>query len=172
MKMENRNRKQKCMGNKGFSLVELIIVIAIMAILVGVLAPQMIRYVERTRVSADTQLADTVRTAIRTAMLDPVVLEDDDSRDYIAGITGTDTNLDDLAALATPNAFVNAVAATLGVAVGDLDEVDTRLQSAISAAAPAGATLQIMFTITPNDVTVTIDNSDDGAGAEIVVPRP
>lgn len=32
-------KKQKSMGNKGFSLVELIIVIAIMAILVGVLAP-------------------------------------------------------------------------------------------------------------------------------------
>lgn len=32
-------KKQKSMGNKGFSLVELIIVIAIMAILVGVMAP-------------------------------------------------------------------------------------------------------------------------------------
>lgn len=39
--------------NKGFSLVELIIVVAIMAILVGLLAPQYIKYVEKSRKSAD-----------------------------------------------------------------------------------------------------------------------
>ena len=32
-------KTQKKLGNKGFSLVELIVVIAIMAVLVGVLAP-------------------------------------------------------------------------------------------------------------------------------------
>ena len=64
-------------NNKGFSLVELIIVIAIMAILVGVMAPQLIKYIEKTNVSSDTQVADSVRSAVTTAMLDPAVIQDD-----------------------------------------------------------------------------------------------
>ena len=50
--------------NKGFSLVELIIVIAIMAILVGILAPQFIKYIEQSREAKDIQAIDSIRKAI------------------------------------------------------------------------------------------------------------
>lgn len=52
-------------NNKGFSLVELIVVIAIMAVLVVVLAPQFTKYVERSRNSTDRQNATAIVTAVQ-----------------------------------------------------------------------------------------------------------
>ena len=76
-------------NNKGFSLVELIIVIAIMAILVGVMAPQLIKYIEKTNVSSDVQLCDSVRTALNTACLDPDVVKNGGD---LADSTGANVN--------------------------------------------------------------------------------
>lgn len=56
---------KKKMNNKGFSLVELIIVIAIMAILVVVLAPQYLKYVERSRNSTDRDNATAIESALQ-----------------------------------------------------------------------------------------------------------
>lgn len=57
--------KRERMRDKGFSLVELIIVLAMMAILVVVLAPQYLKYLERARNSADLQNARTIVNAIQ-----------------------------------------------------------------------------------------------------------
>jgi len=56
--------------NTGFSLVELIIVIAIMAILTAILAPQLLKYVERARISRDEVTLDEVNSAINIALTD------------------------------------------------------------------------------------------------------
>lgn len=61
---------KKEMNNKGFSLVELIVVIAIMAVLVGILAPQFLRYVEKSRYQKDVSAVDEVKNACETALAD------------------------------------------------------------------------------------------------------
>lgn len=65
------NLKEQKLNNKGFSLVELIIVIAIMAVLIGVLAPQYLKYVERSRQSADLDSINTMLHALEIYNADP-----------------------------------------------------------------------------------------------------
>lgn len=76
--------KKEKMNDKGFSLVELIIVIAIMAVLVVVLAPQYLKYVERSRNSTDLQNATAMVTAIQVYAADPNV---EDTAAFQSGAT-------------------------------------------------------------------------------------
>ena len=58
-------------NNKGFTLIELIIVIAILAILIGIVGMASIRYVEKSRKSADEQTLDSISTAVQALIVDP-----------------------------------------------------------------------------------------------------
>lgn len=77
-------------NNAGFSLVELIIVIAIMMILIGFLTPQFLKYVEKSRRAADMELMDNLFDAFSYASMDASVDE--------STIVKTNTNLGALSA--------------------------------------------------------------------------
>lgn len=66
--MKKRIQKYLSGSNEGFSLVELIIVIAIMAILVGVVALAVIPNLEKSRESKDLTTLDSLVSGVTTAL--------------------------------------------------------------------------------------------------------
>jgi type IV pilus assembly protein PilA len=68
-------KKEVMKNNKGFSLVELIVVIAIMAVLMAVLAPALLRYVEKSRVQKDESAVSEVKNAVEIALSDNDIYE-------------------------------------------------------------------------------------------------
>ncbi len=73
-----RNKIQKYLSGEreGFSLVELIIVIAIMAILIGIVALAVIPYLEKSRVGKDQQTIDTIYSAFKNEIASQQISED------------------------------------------------------------------------------------------------
>ena len=138
-------------NNKGFSLVELIIVIAIMAILVGVMAPQLIKYIEKTNVSSDTQLCDSVKTAITTAMMDPSVLSD--TNNGIGSLTSGA-----VASINTTTAVGKEIAVILGM---DLSAINSEIKSSNEGGSGATGGMSVQYAVVnSNSVHVWIDKSD------------
>lgn len=90
-------------NNRGFSLVELIIVVTIMSVLMIVLVPAMLRHVEKTRVTKDESAVAEVLKVTELALTDDklyteaggvditVTVKDDTELSVVCG-TGADPN--------------------------------------------------------------------------------
>lgn len=68
--------KRNTKYNQGFSMVELIVVIAIMAVLAGALAPMLIRYVNKARLSSDIDSGKELAKAMITVMTEDKTFDD------------------------------------------------------------------------------------------------
>lgn len=60
------------MKNKGFSLIELIIVVAIMAVLVAIIAPNLTKYLGRSKEQTDKKNLDEVKYQVQHSISDAV----------------------------------------------------------------------------------------------------
>lgn len=94
--------------NKGFSMVELIIVIAIMAILAAALAPALIKYINKSRLSTDITTGTSIASAAQAAMA--VEAANDDSTNFT-----TATEVNTLLGSAASNSFASEFAEVLAV---------------------------------------------------------
>lgn len=139
------NRKK---DNKGFSLVELIIVIAIMAILVGVVGTQVIPYINKSKESKDYQIVSSYGTAAMTAY--------SSNADKIS----TSSNI-------TFNVYATGLsgdAATLQAAIQDLTYTACPTAKFKSTKGKDIADIKITYNFTDNTITAQAVKSDGTTG--------
>ena len=65
-----KNLKNRLNDNKGFSLVELIVVIAIMVILIAMLVPNVVGYIKKASWASEQNAASTIFSAAQTYVTD------------------------------------------------------------------------------------------------------
>lgn len=128
--MKKEDVKVKKLNNKGFSLVEIIIVIAIMAILAGALAPQLMKYVEKSRVAADNNNCNAIKTAVMTALANESAYDSIDTTKLITFNANKPDKYSDGTTL--PDAFINELHGIVGTWPSVKEKNKTKFQITFS----------------------------------------
>ena len=139
-------------NNKGFSLVELIIVIAIMAVLVGVLAPTYLQYVEKSKKSNDVQTVDSIVNALEICAIDPEV--------QVAG----DWNLKITVDTTGIKIYDSEGAAEVATEYATKDNMDTRMESALFAIVGDSKLKSTKWNTSDNKLVILASPVADGYG--------
>lgn len=145
-------KKMSQKNNKGFSLVELIVVVAIMAVLMGILVPTLVKNVEKSKKQKDRNAIEEIRNTMVTNLADPLYSDLEGTITY----NGTNANSKEIT-ITTPD---NAPAATtdLGkfLAAVSSDIKDWTFTSKDYKAKP-----KVTFVIKDQQVTVYRDAEDE-----------
>lgn len=120
-----KKEEQRKKNNRGFSLVELIVVIAIMAVLVAVTAPQFTKYVDKSRQSVDATTVANVVSAAQVGVADVVSYPDITSGTYVITISGSGTEVTGATVDEPGSTAVTAMETAIEDACGDLDDIKT-----------------------------------------------
>ena len=121
-----------------------------MAILVGVMAPQLIKYIEKTNVSSDIQLCKTIKTAMETAATDAAVANESDYTPFSAGEGGAVTSVNPGGTV-----YLSSMEETLGV--GQLSQLESQKKATLSK--KSGNTIQYYW-VSDSSVVVYIPGTD------------
>lgn len=136
----------KKMNNKGFSLIELIIVIAIMAVLVAIIAPNLTKYLGKSKTQTDKTNLDEIKKQFKNAISDAAT-------DEITNVAGTYTvsgnSVTTTATSTGATAFAGYVSKALDADTNTKSKVDsskTKIQVVVSGSDSEGYTLTAKFT--------------------------
>ena len=111
-------RERLAKRNSGFTLVELIIVIAVIAVLTAVAAPQYIKYVEKSKISSDIHTAALIEGAVSVLCADGSVSSADE--DYVTWDVTTGLVGDGKAAVEEITGPISAAVSKKAKAVGSV----------------------------------------------------
>ena len=151
MKKAIKNYLVKLQENdkKGFSLVELIIVMAIMAILVGIVAAQVLPYMEKSRQAKDQQVLSAICTDVNAAIAN--------SGESCTGGSATLGNLESITNTKVPTELEDLRSGTA------LATIETNSKAALKSKLMKGGDIQVDVDNSTGKVTVWVD-AQDGKG--------
>lgn len=144
---------QKKKNNKGFSLVELIVVVAIMAVLLGVLVPTLVRHIETSKQSKDLDGVAEIRNSMEIALAN----EKFSDLDVVFTCSGTVTVTRDATTIGTASgADASAVSADyVNEVLDNLKNQADEFEFSCSSKKYKGK--DIVFTIKNEHVSATVD---------------
>lgn len=136
-KMRDRLMAKK--GNKGFTLVELIVVIVILAILVGVTIGGVYGYVNKSRINTDINNASAIASAMAPITTMKYVTTD-------ASLDGTTAKVTISSALTTVDATALGLTVGTGAPADTANNIKNMFPQGIDAPKTAGAAYKIYYT--------------------------